>query len=170
MLGYPSYLCYKQNTHRTPIVALAYLVVCSATVLCAIRFFIVIQNDAVRAALYHPSTQSARSKTKHMAKFNFEREARTPFSECYTVLDDEATVGRLDIHFADVIVHATLTVSESLTTDRIQDLIDAIDEELLDAVGIIRQEIIVHVHQGRDLGVYSARDFEGTNGGGLRLN
>ena len=82
-----------------------------------------------------------------MAKFYFEREARTPFSECYTVLEDEDTVGRLDIHFADAVVHATL-----------------------DAVGIIRQEIIVHVHQGRDLGVYSARDFEGTNGGGLRLN
>ena len=105
-----------------------------------------------------------------MAKFNFEREARTPFSECYTVLEDEDTVGRLDIHFADAIVHATLTVAESLTTDSIQDLIDAIDEDLLDAVGVIRQEIIVHVHQGRDLGVYSTRDFEGTNGGGLRLN
>ena len=36
--------------------------------------------------------------------------------------------------------------------------------------GIIREEIIVHVHHGRALGVYSARDFEGTNGGGLRLN
>jgi hypothetical protein len=105
-----------------------------------------------------------------MAKFYFEREVRTPFSECYTVLEGEDTVGRLDIHFADVIIHATLTVSESLTTDSIQDLIDAIDEELLDAVGIIRQEIIVHVHQGRELGVYNPPDFEGTNGGGLRLN
>ena len=103
-------------------------------------------------------------------KFYFEREARTPHSECYTVLEDEATIGRLDIHFADVVVHATLNVAESLTADSIQDLIDAIDEDLLDAMGIVRQEIIVHVHQGRDLGVYSSRDFEGTNGGGLRLN
>jgi hypothetical protein len=86
------------------------------------------------------------------------------------VLEDEATIGRLDIHFADVVVHATLNVVESLTSDSIQDLIDAIDEDLLDAMGIVRQEIIVHVHQGRDLGVYSSRDFEGTNGGGLRLN
>ena len=60
-----------------------------------------------------------------MAKFKFEREVRTPFSECYTVLENEDTVGRLDIHFADAIIHATLTVSESLTTDSIQDLIDA---------------------------------------------
>jgi hypothetical protein len=43
------------------------------------------------------------------------------------------------------------------------------DEELIDAVGITRQEIIVHVHQGRDLGVFSSRDFDG-NGGGLRIN
>ncbi|MDP6455285.1 MAG: hypothetical protein QF898_18520 [SAR202 cluster bacterium] len=105
-----------------------------------------------------------------MAKFNFEREVRTPFSECYTVLDNEDTVGRLDIHFADAIVHATLTVEESLTSDSIQDLIDAIDEELLDAVGILREEIIIHIHQGRELGVYNPPDFEGTNGGGLRLN
>ena len=105
-----------------------------------------------------------------MAKYNFEREARTPNSECYTVLEDEAIIGRLDVHFADVVVHATLNVAESLTSDSIQELIDTIDEELLDAMGIVRQEIIVHGHQGRDLGVYSARDFEGTNGGGLRRN
>ncbi|MCL0029198.1 hypothetical protein M1N23_03545 [Dehalococcoidia bacterium] len=105
-----------------------------------------------------------------MAKYNFEREARTPHSECYTVLEDGSIIGRLDVHFADVVVHATLNVAESLTSDSIQELIDAIDEELLDAMGIVRQEIIVHVHQGRDLGVYSSRDFEGTNGGGLRLN
>jgi hypothetical protein len=119
---------------------------------------------------HNTDTQQARSDTKDMAKFNFEREVRTPFSECYTVLDNEDTVGRLDIHFADAIVHATLTVEESLTSDSIQDLIDAIDEELLDAVGILREEIIIHIHQGRELGVYNPPDFEGTNGGGLRLN
>ena len=103
-----------------------------------------------------------------MATFYFQREARTPNSECYTVLEDENNVGRLDIHYANPVVHATLSIEESLTTERIQDLIDTIDEELLDAVGITRQEFIIHVHQGRDLGVFSARDFEG-NGGYERL-
>ena len=104
-----------------------------------------------------------------MANFFFERECRTPNSECYTVLEDENPVGRVDIHFTNPVIHATLNVSESLTTDRIQELIDSIDEELMDSVGITRQEVVVHVHQGRDLGVFSARDFEG-NGGYERLS
>ena len=103
-----------------------------------------------------------------MASFYFERECRTPYSECYTILEDEANVGRVDIHFTESVIHVTLNVAESLTTERIQDLIDTMDQELMDSVGIIRQEIIVHVHQGRDLGVFTARDFEG-NGGYERL-
>ena len=103
-----------------------------------------------------------------MAQFFFEREARTAQSECYTVMTDESAVGRVDIHFADTVVHATLNVAESITTEEIQDLIDIIGEQLMDSVGITRQEVIVHVHQGRDLGVFSTRNFEG-NGGHERL-
>ena len=104
-----------------------------------------------------------------MATFRFERECRTPNSECYTILNEEDTVGRADIHFSNPVIHATLNVAESLTTDEIQDLIDTMDQDLMDAVGITRQEIIVHVHQGRDLGVFSTRDFDGNGGGGLRM-
>lgn len=104
-----------------------------------------------------------------MAQFFFEREARTAESECYTVMTEESAVGRVDIHFADTVVHATLNVAESITTEEIQDLIDIIDEQLMDSVGITRQEVIVHVHQGRDLGVFSTRNFEG-NGGHERLS
>ena len=105
-----------------------------------------------------------------MAKYDFQRETRTPYSECYIVTESEVVVGRLDIHYADVVVHATLNIDETVTSDEIQDLIDDIEAELLDAVGIIRQEIIIHVHQGRDLGVYSAGDFNDTNGGNIRFN
>jgi len=103
-----------------------------------------------------------------MPNFDYERECRTPNSECYTILDDDRNIGRIDIHFADSIIHATLNVDESLTTEEIQDLIDVIDEELLDSVGIVRQEVIIHVHQGRDMGVYSTREFDG-NGGGYQF-
>ena len=104
-----------------------------------------------------------------MARFSFERECRTPYSECHTILEDDTPVGRVDIHFANGVVHATLSVVEGLTSERIQELVDTIDGELVDAVGITRQEMIVHVHQGRDLGVYSSHEFEG-NGGFERLS
>ena len=99
-----------------------------------------------------------------MSSFGFERECRTPQSECFTVLEDGEVIGRVDIHFATSVIHATLNVAESLTTERIQELIDTMDRELMDSVGITRQEIIVHVHQGRDLGVFSSREFEGNGG------
>lgn len=109
----------------------------------------------------HPLTQELRGKT--LTSFYFERECRTPYSECYTIMDDENVVGRVDLHFTPTVVHATMSVSESLTQENIQELVDTVDEELVDSVGIARDELIVHVHQGRDLGVFSNRDFEGDN-------
>ena len=104
-----------------------------------------------------------------MERFYFERECRTPTSECYTILEDENSVGRIDIHFTGSVIHATMNVSESLTTEEIQDLIDTIDGQLLDSVGVNRQEVIVHVHQGRDIGVFTTGEFNG-NGGHERLS
>lgn len=98
-----------------------------------------------------------------MADFSFEREVRTPHSEAYTILEDDRPVGRVDLHFADDVVHATLAVGESLTQETIQELIDIIDEDLVDAVGVNREGFIVHVFQGRETGVFSDNEF-GENG------
>ena len=89
----------------------------------------------------------------------FERECRTPYSECYTILDEDQPQGRFDVHFAGNLIHATLVVSERYTQDDIQDLIEDIDDELLDAVGLQRDDFIVHVHQGREIGVFSGSEF-----------
>ena len=99
-----------------------------------------------------------------MADYYFERECRTPQSEAYNILEGDNAVGRLDLHFAATIVHATLCVNESLTQEQIQELIETIDEELVDAVGVTRDEFIVHVHQGHDVGVFTNREFD-QNGG-----
>ncbi len=94
-----------------------------------------------------------------MEGYYFQRECRTAYSECYTVMEEDQTVGRLDLHFTSSIVHATLCVAESLTQESIQALVEMVDEELVDAVGVNREEFIVHVHQGRDLGVYTNQDY-----------
>jgi hypothetical protein len=94
-----------------------------------------------------------------VADFSFEREVRTPYSEAYTILEGDRPIGRVDLHFTDEVVHATLAVVESLTQEGIQELIDIIDEDLVDAVGINREGLIVHVFQGRETGVYSDNEF-----------
>ena len=94
-----------------------------------------------------------------MPSYNFERECRTSHSEVYTILDDEIPIGRLDIHFATPIVHATLSIPEGFTQEEIEDLIETIDDDLVDIAGVTREEFIVHVHLGRDGGVYSDQDF-----------
>ena len=99
-----------------------------------------------------------------MADYYFERDCRTPYSESYTILEDEHAVGRVDLHFTATIVHGTLCVVESLTQEDVQELIETIDEELIDAVGVYREEFIVHVYQGRETGVYSDNGFS-QNGG-----
>ena len=95
-----------------------------------------------------------------MAQYRFERECRTPYSEAYTITDDETPVGRVDLHFTPSVVHATLSVLESVTQDGIQELIDSIDEELVTTADAARGDFIVAVHQGRDVGVFSDEDFE----------
>lgn len=89
----------------------------------------------------------------------FERECRTPHSEVYTIYEDDQPQGRFDVHFAANLIHATLCVAERYTQGEIQDLIEDLDEELLNAVGLTRDDFIVHVHQGREVGVFSNREY-----------
>ncbi len=90
-----------------------------------------------------------------MSNFSFEREVRTPYSEAYTIRENDRPVGRIDIHFADGLVHLSVAVDESLTQDAIQEIIDTVDEDMVDAVGISREGFVVHVFQGRETGVFS---------------
>ena len=90
-----------------------------------------------------------------MSDFSFEREVRTPYSEAYTIRENDRPVGRVDIHFAGGLVHLSVAVDESLTQDAIQEIIDTVDEDMVDAVGISREGFVVHVFQGRETGVFS---------------
>ena len=46
-------------------------------------------------------------------------------------------------------------MSERFTTDEIHDLIEDLDDDVLDAIGLVRDDFVVHVHQGREVGVFS---------------
>ena len=95
-----------------------------------------------------------------MAEYRFERECRTPHSEAYIVLEEENPVGRIDLHFTPSIVHATLNVAESVTQDEIHDMIETIDQELVMSADAGCEDFVVVVYQGREVGTFSAQDFE----------
>ena len=46
----------------------------------------------------------------------------------------------------------------------IQNLVDISGHELVDSVEINKQEPIIHVHQGKDLELFSTRNFDVTGG------
>ena len=56
-----------------------------------------------------------------MADLKFEREVRTPHSEAYLIMEQDRQVGRVDIHFTPEMVHAAVSVDESLTQETVAD-------------------------------------------------
>ncbi|HUV53436.1 MAG TPA: hypothetical protein VMW64_10255 [Dehalococcoidia bacterium] len=95
-----------------------------------------------------------------MTEYRFERECRTPHSEAYLIISNNERLGRVDLHFTPSIVYATVCVMQNLTQETIDDLIDVIDEELVMSADVARDDFIVTVYQGREVGVFSDEDFE----------
>ena len=104
---------------------------------------------------------------------DFERELRTPHSESYTVLEDGGIVGRVDIHFQGENVYGTLCTTADANEERIQFLIDTIDERLVMTADPYREDFIVTVWRGSPAGVYSDSamdDDDEEDGDAFRLN
>ena len=91
---------------------------------------------------------------------DFERESRTPHSEAYMILEDGGIIGRVDIHYQGATVHATLCTTADAKEDRIQQLIDAIDEHLVMTADPYREDFVVSVWRGSPAGVYSDTDSD----------
>lgn len=103
-----------------------------------------------------------------MPEHRFERECRTPYSEAYLIMDGEASLGRIDLHFAGPVVHGLLVVAERVTQDDVKEIIESADEELVMSADPECEDFVVQVYQGRELGTYSSQDLEeeeGANGG-----
>ena len=106
-----------------------------------------------------------------MADYRFSREARTPHSEVYAIDDGEHALGRVDLHYTGSAAHATLVVHAALGDDAVQDLIEAIDEQIVASADPYREDLVVTVWRGEEMGVFadddgSADDDEGDEGDG----
>ncbi len=100
--------------------------------------------------------------------FHYERESRTPHSECYIVENEAGSRGRIDLHFAAPLIYATLCVPESWSEDDVQDLIADFDDRIASTADPLREDLIVTVWRGVELGVWSTdNDAAAGAGGGL---
>lgn len=90
-----------------------------------------------------------------MTDYNFEREARTPFSEVYTIDDGEHSLGRVDVHYTSSATYATLAVHTSLSESQVQELLSEIDERIVSSADPYREDLVVTVWRGEELGVFA---------------
>jgi hypothetical protein len=110
-----------------------------------------------------------------MATYNFERETRTPQSETFVIESNGDEVARVDLHYSGTTAYATLCVPADFDDDAIEELISEIDERLVMSWDPLRDDFIVTVWAGREIGVFSESgddddedddddDFEENNG------
>lgn len=90
-----------------------------------------------------------------MPDFRFEREARTPYSEQWTIESADASVGRLDVHFTSSVAFATLAVHTSIDDEAVQDLIAQIDDRIVMTADPYREDFVVTVWRGEQAGVFA---------------
>ena len=95
-----------------------------------------------------------------MEDLRFERQYRTPHSEGYLLLDGADRLGRVELHFTSSVVYGTMVIERELEEDDILDVIEQIDDELVMTADVPRDDFIVAVYHGRDVGTYSDDYFE----------
>jgi hypothetical protein len=110
----------------------------------------------------------AAQKHKPMDDIRFERHFRTPYSESYYImqgsaLQNNSRLGTVDIHFTTTTVHGTLILERELEESDLSKLIEQIDEDLVLSADMPRDDFLVSVYIGKDVGFYSDEYFAEDN-------
>ncbi|MBA2449800.1 MAG: hypothetical protein H0V51_17390 [Chloroflexi bacterium] len=90
-----------------------------------------------------------------MEDLRYDRLCRTAHSESYLLSQSEESVGRVDLHFTTSVVHGVIVVERDLDEEAVTSLIERIDEDLVLSADVPRDDFIVSVYQGREVGVYN---------------
>ncbi len=96
-----------------------------------------------------------------MDNLRYDRLCRTSKSEAWLVSQGEDPMARLEIHFTPPLVYGLLIVEKPLDEQEIPELIDEIDRSLLWSHGVAREDFVVTVYRGEQLGVFSDPEAAG---------
>ncbi len=110
-----------------------------------------------------------------MEDIHFERHFRTPYSEGYYImqgnnLQSNNRLGTVDIHFTTTAVHGTLILERELEEADLTKLIEQIDEDLVLSADMPRDDFLVSVYVGKDVGFYSDEYFAEENNDAIDLD
>jgi hypothetical protein len=96
----------------------------------------------------------------------YDRLCRTSASEAYLLSQQEQPVGRLELHFSTDVVYGLLVVEREMPVEDVLELKEKLDDDLVSSADSAREDFILTVYQGRQVGVYSDSDFEEEAGDG----
>ncbi len=78
-------------------------------------------------------------------------------------LQSNNRIGTIDIHFTTTAVHGTLILERELDESDLTKLIEQIDEDLVLSADMPRDDFLVSVYIGKDVGFYSDEYFADEN-------
>jgi hypothetical protein len=90
-----------------------------------------------------------------MDDVRFDRQFRTSTSEGYYLVLNTTRIGGLDLHFTSTTVHCTLVLEQELPGPDLAKLIEQIDEDLVLSADTPRDDFLVTVYVGKEVGFYN---------------
>ncbi len=88
----------------------------------------------------------------------YDRLCRTPRSESYLISQGEAAIARVELHYTTSVVYGLLVVERELAEAEVTGLIGRIDDDLVQSADVPRDDFIVSVYRGSEIGVFSDAD------------
>lgn len=85
----------------------------------------------------------------------FERQYRTPMSEGYRVHRDGTQLAQVELHYAHTVVYCTLVLFQDLSEHEQFAVIEEIDEHLVMSAEVPREDFMVTVYRGEEVGFYN---------------
>ena len=102
-----------------------------------------------------PQSRQPATPESAIGQIRFDRHFRTPSSEGYHIFSGQIRLATVDLHFTSTTVHCTLIVEQDLSRDALARLIERIDEDLVLSADTPRDDLLVNVYRGSEIGFFT---------------
>jgi hypothetical protein len=93
-------------------------------------------------------------------ELRYDRVCRTAHSEAFLLSEGDSPLGRVDVHYGNSVVHALLVIERDLAEADVRALVQRIDDDLIWTSDQPREDFLVTVYRGTEVGVISDQPTE----------